>query len=140
VIAIFSNILNVFDLKYHFPGAVSAVGDANCSSGFSGTDTSNTPLIRISQRVRRSILNFRTNTHHSMMETIEARFGETEKLPGPVVRFEKEGPTTTSEPARAEGVKPQSMGTAIGALEGMDLVERKAQSHRWSADEHQAHR
>jgi DNA-binding MarR family transcriptional regulator len=43
-----------------------------------------------------------------------------------LVRLEKEGPTTTSELARAEGVKPQSMGTAIAALEGMGMVERKA--------------
>ena len=43
-----------------------------------------------------------------------------------LVRLEKEGPTTTSELARAEGVKPQSMGTAIAALEGMGMLERKA--------------
>jgi DNA-binding MarR family transcriptional regulator len=43
-----------------------------------------------------------------------------------LVRLEKEGHTTTSELARAEGVKPQSMGTAIAALEGMGMVERKA--------------
>jgi DNA-binding MarR family transcriptional regulator len=43
-----------------------------------------------------------------------------------LVRLEKEGPTTTSELARAEGVKPQSMGTAIAALEEMGMVERKA--------------
>jgi DNA-binding MarR family transcriptional regulator len=43
-----------------------------------------------------------------------------------LVRLEKEGPATTSELARAEGVKPQSMGTAIAALEGMGMVERKA--------------
>ena len=43
-----------------------------------------------------------------------------------LVRLEKEGPSTTSELARAEGVKPQSMGTAIAALEGMGMVERQA--------------
>lgn len=43
-----------------------------------------------------------------------------------LVRLEKEGPITTSELARAEGVKPQSMGTAIAALAEMGLVERKA--------------
>jgi DNA-binding MarR family transcriptional regulator len=43
-----------------------------------------------------------------------------------LVRLEKEGPTTTSELARAEGVKPQSMGTAIAVLEEMGMVERKA--------------
>jgi DNA-binding MarR family transcriptional regulator len=43
-----------------------------------------------------------------------------------LVRLEKEGPRTTSDLARAEGVKPQSMGTAIAALEEMGMVERKA--------------
>ena len=43
-----------------------------------------------------------------------------------LVRLEKEGPATISELARAEVVKPQSMGTAIAALEGMGMVERKA--------------
>src|SRR5271156_4829525 len=40
-------------------------------------------------------------------------------------RLEKEGPATTAELARAESVKPQSMGTTIAALEEMGLVERK---------------
>jgi DNA-binding MarR family transcriptional regulator len=40
-------------------------------------------------------------------------------------RLAKDGPATTAELARAEGIKPQSMGTAIGALEEMGLVERK---------------
>ena len=35
-------------------------------------------------------------------------------------RLEKNGPATSADLARAEGVKPQSMGTALG------LVERKA--------------
>src|SRR5246500_2640643 len=41
-------------------------------------------------------------------------------------RLEKDGPATTAELARAEGVKPQSMATAIASLEEMGLVERKA--------------
>jgi len=41
-------------------------------------------------------------------------------------RLEKEGPATSADLARAEGVTPQSMGTAITALEDMGLVERKA--------------
>jgi DNA-binding MarR family transcriptional regulator len=41
-------------------------------------------------------------------------------------RLEKEGPATSADLARAEGVKPQSMGTAIASLEEMGLVERKA--------------
>jgi DNA-binding MarR family transcriptional regulator len=40
-------------------------------------------------------------------------------------RLAKEGPATTADLARAEGVKPQSMGTTIGALEEMGMVERK---------------
>ncbi len=40
-------------------------------------------------------------------------------------RLEKEGPATTADLARAEGMKPQSMGTTIAALEEMGMVERK---------------
>lgn len=41
-------------------------------------------------------------------------------------RLEKDGPATAADLARAEGVKPQSMGTAIASLEEMGLVERQA--------------
>jgi DNA-binding MarR family transcriptional regulator len=41
-------------------------------------------------------------------------------------RLEKHGPATAADLARAERVKPQSMGTALGLLEEMGLVERKA--------------
>jgi DNA-binding MarR family transcriptional regulator len=41
-------------------------------------------------------------------------------------RLEKHGPATAADLARAEGVKPQSMGTALGLLEKMGLVERRA--------------
>ena len=41
-------------------------------------------------------------------------------------RLEKGGPATSADLARAEGVTPQSMGTAISALEETGLVERKA--------------
>ena len=40
-------------------------------------------------------------------------------------RLAKDGPATTAELARAEGMKPQSMGTTIAALEEMGMVERK---------------
>jgi DNA-binding MarR family transcriptional regulator len=40
-------------------------------------------------------------------------------------RLEKDGPATTAELARAESVKPQSMGATIAALEERGLVERK---------------
>lgn len=39
-------------------------------------------------------------------------------------RLEREGPATTAELARAEGVKPQSMGTTVAALEEMGLIAR----------------
>jgi len=41
-------------------------------------------------------------------------------------RLEQFGPATTADLARAEAVKPQSMGTTIATLEEMGLVERKA--------------
>jgi DNA-binding MarR family transcriptional regulator len=40
-------------------------------------------------------------------------------------RLEKNGPATSADLARAEGVRPQSMRTALGLLEKMGLVERK---------------
>jgi DNA-binding MarR family transcriptional regulator len=41
-----------------------------------------------------------------------------------VKRLETEGPATTADLARAEAMKPQSMGTTIAALEELGLVER----------------
>lgn len=41
-------------------------------------------------------------------------------------RLAKEGAATAAELARAENVKPQSMGTAVAGLEQLGLVERKA--------------
>jgi DNA-binding MarR family transcriptional regulator len=40
-------------------------------------------------------------------------------------RLAKEGPATTADLARAEGMKPQSMGATIAALEERGIVERK---------------
>ena len=42
-----------------------------------------------------------------------------------LARLSKHGPATTADLARAESMKPQSMGTTIGALEDRGLVERK---------------
>ncbi|MGA3187682.1 MAG: MarR family transcriptional regulator [Bryobacteraceae bacterium] len=42
-----------------------------------------------------------------------------------MARLDKEGPATTANLARAEGMKPQSMGTTVAALEEMGMVERK---------------
>src|ERR1700689_5133030 len=42
-----------------------------------------------------------------------------------MARLSREGPATTAELARAESVKPQSMGATIAALEERGLVERK---------------
>lgn len=39
-----------------------------------------------------------------------------------LVRLEKEGPMTTSALARSEGMRPQSMGALLAALEAMGLV------------------
>jgi DNA-binding MarR family transcriptional regulator len=41
-----------------------------------------------------------------------------------MARLARDGPATTAELARAEGMKPQSMGTTIAALEEMGMVER----------------
>jgi DNA-binding MarR family transcriptional regulator len=42
-----------------------------------------------------------------------------------MARLEAEGSATTAELARAEGVKPQSMGAALAVLEEMGIVERR---------------
>jgi DNA-binding MarR family transcriptional regulator len=39
-----------------------------------------------------------------------------------LLRLEKDGPATTSHLARAEGMRPQSMGTVVVALESAGLV------------------
>ena len=44
---------------------------------------------------------------------------------GVIRRLDNEGPATTAELARAEGVKPQSMGATVAALEEKGIVERK---------------
>ena len=41
-----------------------------------------------------------------------------------MARLAREGPATTAELARAEGMKPQSMGATIAALEERGMVER----------------
>ena len=43
-----------------------------------------------------------------------------------LVRLEKNGPATSADLARVEGVRPQSMSTALKLLEKKGLVERKA--------------
>jgi DNA-binding MarR family transcriptional regulator len=42
-----------------------------------------------------------------------------------MARLAKNGPATTAELARAESVKPQSMGATVAALEDLGMVERK---------------
>jgi DNA-binding MarR family transcriptional regulator len=42
-----------------------------------------------------------------------------------MARLAKDGPATTADLARAEAMKPQSMGTTIAGLEEMGIVERK---------------
>ena len=42
-----------------------------------------------------------------------------------MLRLDSEGPATTAELARAEGIKPQSMGAIVAVLEEMGIVERR---------------
>jgi DNA-binding MarR family transcriptional regulator len=44
---------------------------------------------------------------------------------GVLKRLAKEGPATTADLARAQGMRPQSMRTIIAALEEMDMIQRK---------------
>ncbi len=41
-------------------------------------------------------------------------------------RLSKDGPMTTADLARAEGMKPQSMGSVVTGLEELKLIERRA--------------
>lgn len=43
-----------------------------------------------------------------------------------LARLGREGPATTAELARAEGMRPQSMSVAVATLEERGLVERKS--------------
>jgi DNA-binding MarR family transcriptional regulator len=42
-----------------------------------------------------------------------------------MARIDTEGPTTASDLARAEGIKPQSMGTILSELEKLGLIVRE---------------
>jgi DNA-binding MarR family transcriptional regulator len=42
-----------------------------------------------------------------------------------MARLAKDGPATTADLARAEGMKPQSMGTTVAGLEKLGMVARK---------------
>jgi DNA-binding MarR family transcriptional regulator len=42
-----------------------------------------------------------------------------------ISRLSKDGPATAADLARSEGMRPQSMGTTVAALEAMGLVERR---------------
>ncbi|MBY8828909.1 MarR family winged helix-turn-helix transcriptional regulator [Hephaestia mangrovi] len=46
-----------------------------------------------------------------------------------LLRLEKEGPATTSSLARAEGMRPQSMGAVIAALENAGLIAGRPDPH-----------
>jgi DNA-binding MarR family transcriptional regulator len=42
-----------------------------------------------------------------------------------ISRLSKDGPATTADLARAEAMKPQSMGTTVASLEEMGIIRRK---------------
>jgi DNA-binding MarR family transcriptional regulator len=42
-----------------------------------------------------------------------------------LARLARDGPATTADLARAEGITPQSMGTVVAALEAAGVVERR---------------
>ncbi|MDA8426428.1 MAG: MarR family transcriptional regulator [Treponema sp.] len=42
-----------------------------------------------------------------------------------MARLDKEGPATASDLARAEGMKPQSMGSVVASLEELGLIARR---------------
>lgn len=56
----------------------------------------------------------------------EARFGEISWSQNAILARLENGPMTTADLARAEAMKPQSMGTALAQMEEDGLVRRKA--------------
>jgi DNA-binding MarR family transcriptional regulator len=69
-----------------------------------------------------------THAFGLLLRRLRAAAGEQElSLTESVVlkRLAKEGPATTAELARAEGMKPQSMGSTIASLEEMGLITRQ---------------
>lgn len=66
---------------------------------------------------------------HLVRRLRSAAPSETRELPwtqkAVLLRLESDGPATTADLARAEAVKPQSMGATIAALEELGMVERK---------------
>jgi DNA-binding MarR family transcriptional regulator len=68
-------------------------------------------LLAVGQLVRRA---------RSASNTRELTWSQTTAL----ARLEKSGPATTADLARAEAVKPQSMGATLAAMEEEGLVER----------------
>jgi DNA-binding MarR family transcriptional regulator len=57
-----------------------------------------------------------------------------------MARLAKDGPATIADLARAESMKPQSMGTTIAALEEMGMVERKPHPDRRTSGEYRTDR
>ena len=57
-----------------------------------------------------------------------------------LLRLERDGPATVSALARAEGVRPQSMGATVAALEAAGHVAGASGPGRRAPDDHLAHR
>src|ERR1700674_2576524 len=73
-------------------------------------------VIDFSQAIGLLVRRVRPNTASHELSLTEAAV---------MARLAREGPATTADLARAEGMKPQSMGTTVAALEEMGMVERK---------------
>lgn len=82
-------------------------------------DCKNTAIEELALAVSLLLRRIRANAPDEVRE-----FSWTQKAV--LARLERNGPATAAELARAEGVKPQSMGTAVATLEEMGLIERKA--------------
>jgi DNA-binding MarR family transcriptional regulator len=87
-------------------------------------------IVMRGKRIDNAVIDFMQSVGH-LVRRVRAAAAEqglswTESLV--MARLAKDGPTTSADLARAEGMKPQSMGTTVAALEKMGIVERTPHS------------
>ncbi|HUL34392.1 MAG TPA: MarR family transcriptional regulator [Candidatus Eisenbacteria bacterium] len=78
--------------------------------------TQETAVIELTQSIGQLVRRIRAAARSHDLSLTEASV---------MARLDRDGPATTAELARAEGMKPQSMGATVATLEELGMVERK---------------